>query len=346
MSRQIHFAFLLGLATLAARSEAVAADESVTTLANRQIRYTVPESGYHTMQRGGVTATIVDNGAVDDDTLTGHRAGYSGVASLTHTNRAGNLFVPNYAGLNYEHIHDGTSQDRDILFEPRRAPMELRVVNKHTVELYQAPSPTWKLESVLRYEMLKDGTIEMTLECIPRAKTFRNGYIGLFWASYIHQPRDRYIYLQRPDAHAQLDRWIGLTREDHGSPDYDIRHMPGEEISATDHLSRMHTSEPVDDRHREAIENQVRSSLSFYYGLCAEDMVYLMMFAQPDRVRLAYSPNGGGKSPEWSPAWDYVLHLDDAKLDHTYTWDVCLALFPYQSRTAILDEVSRYQSST
>ena len=62
---------------------------------------------YIVLQRGDVTAVIVNNEAVDDDILPGHRAGYSGVASLTHRRRSENLFVPLYAGLNFEHIISG-----------------------------------------------------------------------------------------------------------------------------------------------------------------------------------------------------------------------------------------------
>ena len=43
--------------------------------------------------------------------LPGHRAGYNGVASLTHKRRPSNLFVAAYGGLNFEHIHDGTAAD-------------------------------------------------------------------------------------------------------------------------------------------------------------------------------------------------------------------------------------------
>jgi hypothetical protein len=318
MSRQIHFAFLLGLATLAARSEAVAADESVTTLANRQIRYTVPESGYHTMQRGGVTATIVDNGAVDDDTLTGHRAGYSGVASLTHTNRAGNLFVPNYAGLNYEHIHDGTSQDRDILFEPRRAPMELRVVNKHTVELYQAPSPTWKLESVLRYEMLKDGTIEMTLECIPRAKTFRNGYIGLFWASYIHQPESLDIHFRGTDRDGDSNaKWIRGVTPSHG--------VLSTHVSKKDRRDFKHDAEfPL----TLAFNNSKHFYSEPWYYAVSHKMAFIQMFRPQDQIRLTQSPSGGGKG---NPAWDFQWFIPDYKVDQLYRMVMRAQYVPLES---------------
>src|SRR5213082_2376433 len=73
-------------------------------------------------------AVVVDNRAVDDDKLPGHRAGYHGLGSLKHDKQPRNLFVPSYAGLNFEHIHDGTVQDSKVLFEPRNAPMQLRVI--------------------------------------------------------------------------------------------------------------------------------------------------------------------------------------------------------------------------
>ena len=92
----------------------------VTTLANRSIRYAVAEKPYVVLRRADVEAVVVDNRAVDDPLLPGHRAGYSGIASLKHTKRPQNLFVPAYAGLNFEHIHDGAVQPRERLFEPRQ----------------------------------------------------------------------------------------------------------------------------------------------------------------------------------------------------------------------------------
>ncbi len=187
-------ALLVAIVFAPAAAEAqVPVERGVTSLANKQVKYQAGSDSYAVLRASGVQAVIVDNSAVDDDTLPGHRAGYSGLASLRHQD-AESLIVPAYAGLNFEHIHDGTNQNRDILFEPRRAPMQLRKVDDRTVELYQAPTPHWGLESCHRYQMLEDGTLELTFECVAHRETFTNGYIGLFWASYIHQPESLDIH--------------------------------------------------------------------------------------------------------------------------------------------------------
>src|SRR5262245_4322255 len=98
-----------------------------TSLSNPRIQFTVSASGYHILKRGPIEAVVVDNRAVDTPALPGHRAGYHGIGSLKHARQPRNLFVPAYAGLNFEHILDGTTQGREVLFEPRQAPMELRV---------------------------------------------------------------------------------------------------------------------------------------------------------------------------------------------------------------------------
>ena len=108
----------------------------------------------------------------------------------------------------------------------------------------------------------------------------------------------------------------------------------------------MRTSDLFDSTNLDS-EIQTRSlgihgPLPFYYGFCHDDLQFLMMFAQPDRFRLAYSPCGAGKEPAWNPAWDYVLHLDDAKTEIVYSWDVCLAVSPYKGRKGVLAEVRRY----
>ena len=145
---------------------------ALTTLSDASVKYQVPEKPYVVLKRADVEAVVVDNRAVKDDVLPGHRANLSGIASLTHRQRPENLFKAEAGGLNFEHIHDGTVQDRNVLFEPRMAPMELRVIDPYTAELYQKPTPHWGLESCHRYRLLEDGTIEMTFECIPRQRSF------------------------------------------------------------------------------------------------------------------------------------------------------------------------------
>jgi hypothetical protein len=292
--------------------------EGITSLSRPDLKWTVPDIGYHVLKRGDVRAIIVDNGAVDDHVLPGHRAGYSGVASLTHATQDASLFVPPYAGLNYEHIHDGTTQPRDVLFEPRRAPMQLRVIDQHTVELYQSPTPTWKLESVLRYQMLDDGTLEMTLECIPHAKTFRNGYVGLFWASYIHQPESLDIhFLGRPDATEKSPAWIRGVTPQHGV----LSTHPGVE---DERVFKHDEDFPLTLAFN---RSKFRYVEPWYFGL-SHGMAFVQMFRPGDDVRLTQSPSGGGQG---NPAWDFQYFIPDYKVGQRYQMVMRAMYLPYES---------------
>jgi hypothetical protein len=163
------------------------------------------------LKRGGVTAVVVDNTTIEPPLRRRRYGRLSGVVSLTRTGQRENLF--NLVGLNFEHIHDGTLAVKRDRFEPRTAPMELRKVDEHTAELYQAPTPQWKLESCGRYRLLADGAIEYTFECVPRADVFKNGYLGLFWASYVYEPEDRAIHFIGRTPGDARPRWVrAVTR--------------------------------------------------------------------------------------------------------------------------------------
>ena len=331
--RQLLFAIaLLQLCSGApAVSNAAEKPPRKTTLSNESMDYTIPKANYAVLRTGEVTAVIVNNEAVDDDVLPGHRAGYSGVAKLTHTRRKENLFVPAYAGLNFEHIHDGTEQPRDVLFEPRRAKMELRVVDEHSAELYQGPTPTWKLESCTRYSLLPDGTIEMTFECIPRAETFRNGYIGLFWASYINQPEslDIHFFGHTEGEGSDRARWVQGVTPQHG-------------VRPT-HLA-------TTDRRRFAHDEDFSLSLVFnrsnhrytepwYFGV-SHGMALAQMFRAKDEIRISQSPSGGGRG---NPAWDFQFFIPKYEVGQRYQMIMRAQYIPYQSHEQIVRKTAAHR---
>ena len=301
-----------------------------TTLSDPSIRYTVPEKPYVVLARGEVEAVVVDNRAVDDEVVHGHRSGYSGVALLRHASRRENLFVPAYAGLNFEHIHDGTVQDRDVLYEPRQAPMELRRINQHAVELYQKPTPHWGLESCTRYEMLSDGAIELTFQCIPRQRSFRNQYIGLFWASYIDQPESGAIhFLGHPAAGDPIPRWI-----DSVSPAHGVRatHLAAKDDRAFSHDENFPMSLVFN-------HSDVRYDEPWYYGV-SHGMAFVQIFRSRDQIRLAQSPSGGGAG---NPAWDFQAFLSDDQLDRPSTLVMRVLYLSYESPEQIRRAVERHR---
>lgn len=306
----------------AAEADHPLAAPGITSLTNPEVRFRTSGDHFAVLRRAEVRAVVVDNEAVDVPELPGHRAGYSGIASLAHRHREENLFVPSYAGLNFEHIHDGTTAGLTEKFEPRRFPMQLRIVDDHTVELYQAPTGNWKLESCGRYRLLEDGTIEYTFECIPRAGGYRNGYIGLFWASYIHQPQSGMISFRgRPREKDDAARWIEATSPQHG-------------IDSTHGPAASPTLPPVDADFPLTLVNHPSSYVytePWYFGV-SHEMALVLMFRQRDRIWLAQSPSGGGAG---NPAWDFQWFIPDYRVGEAYGFVMRASYLPYESREQI-----------
>jgi hypothetical protein len=150
---------------------------------------------HDTFKAGDLTAIIGDNAASGE-----HRAGYNGVWSLTHRTQKRNLFVPTVAGLNFEHIFDGSKRDTDgsskIFFEPRHAPMTFRKVSDTEAELHQAPTPTFHLESWTRFRLVAPHYLDLRFRCVATQHVFAHSTIGLFWASYLNAPLDKSLYFR------------------------------------------------------------------------------------------------------------------------------------------------------
>ncbi len=294
----------------------------ITSLTNPAVKFRVAEKDHVTLKKGDVTAIIVNNAAINLPELPNHRAGYNGVASLTHKNRRENLFVPIVAGLNFEHIHDGTKEGLKEKFEPRAFPMELRIIDDSTVELYQPPTGNWKLESCGRYRILDDGTIEYTFECVPRRGGYKHGKIGLFWASYIHQPEDKAIHFKgHLKASKAPGEWIKAITPNHG-------------VDSTHPFANGHQEMWVDEDFPLTLVNhpsKYEYTEPWYYGV-SHGMAFVQMFRPKDQIWLAQSPSGGGQG---NPAWDFQWFIPDYKVDEAYGFVMRAAYLPYESREQI-----------
>ena len=308
------------------------ASSGATTLTDPDQDYRVADQHHVVLRRGPVTAIVVDNEAIDRPELPKHRSGYNGVASLSHQRRPGNLFVPSIAGLNFEHIHDGTTEGLIEKFEPRKFPMELRIVSDHIVELYQPPTGNWQLESCGRYELLDDGCIEYTFECIPRAANYRKGFIGLFWASYIHQPEDKAIHFRGISREGDSkESWITAISPQHG---VDSTHPPADwsyGVEVDEDFPLTLVNHPSRYAHND----------SWYYGV-SHGMAFVQMFRPRDHVWLAQSPSGGGRG---NPAWDFQWFIPDYQLNRAYGFRMRAAYLPYESREQIIHDTRRHRDA-
>lgn len=294
-----------------------------TSLTNKSVRYALTDKPYVKLKRGNVSITVVDNSAIDLPDLPGHRAGYNGIASLTHTNQPKNVFVPAIAGLNFEHIHDGTKAGLIEKFEPRKFPIQIRKINAHTVELYQPPTGNWKLESCGRYCLLEDGTIEYTFECIPRQAKYSKGYIGLFWASYINRPEDKAIHFKgRNRLTDETPRWIKAISPKHGiaSTHPPTGTLSPVQVDADFPLTLVGNLSPHEHNH------------FWYYGL-SHGMALALMFRPQDNIWFAQSPSGGGNG---NPAWDFQWFIEDAEVGKSYGFTMRMAYVPFTSQSQLI----------
>ena len=302
-----------------------AAVPGTTSLPNSQVTYRTIKQHAVTLQRGPLTAVIVDNDQAPL-LLPQHRGGYNGIGRLQHAERTSNVFVPAYAGLNFEHIHDGTLAVNREKFEPRKNAMQIRIIDAHTVELYQAPTRNWQLESCGRYHLLPDGTIEYTFECIPRARSFRQDYIGLFWASYIQSPTDRAIQFWGQTTTDQRPQWIRAVSPRHG---IDSTHPPA------DHPARP----AVDPDFPLTLVNHpspYRYRSPWYFGV-SHGMALAYVFRSRDHVWFAQSPTGGGAR---NPAWDFQWFVPKYEVGQAYGFVMRLVYTPFVDQPRLSKHIS------
>jgi len=154
------------------------------------------------------------------------------------------------------------------------------------------------LRSRLRYELRGDA-IEFTYAGTPLADAWRkHGYIGVFFASYIHAPQDpalQFIGRTRPGRGDTTPRWIRHVPEAHG-------------VAANHRPAGSNWDPPLDEGFNISLVKGISDFeylYPFYFGRSGQNL-FVLMFERsgPDgELRFAQSPSGGGAG---NPAWDFV----------------------------------------
>lgn len=278
--------------------------------------------------------TIGGNAAMGE-----HCGGYNGIFDLTSTHQTETLFVPAYAGLNLELFFDRANVDPGWLIEPRRAPMEFRKINDRTAELYQPPTPLWKIENWTRFELVDPYYIDVTFRCIPHEATIDANAFGVFWASYINEPENKSIYFLHHRSSGNPPRWLQFCPQFHGH-DSTVKYahdpfqwdfVPGILTQFMyPSLSRMTYAEP------------------FYYGRF-KNMVWIAMFENPESTRFTQSPSGGGDTrtgDDTCPAWDFQFICPNYELGKEYQFRCRFAYKQWQGREDVLNEFKTYKESS
>ncbi|MCM4166354.1 hypothetical protein DHD08_01520 [Arenibacter sp. H213] len=259
-----------------------------------------------TLENGALKAMFIDNSSYGL-----HKKGYNGIANLFHNNQDSTLFVPEFAGVNLEHIFGGDSLTS--LFEPRRQPMTLKKISDTEIQLHQPKTSISKVESYTVFQLVDPHYIDVEFRFIVHDRDmFNQGYVGFFWASYINSPKILGINFKGKKNVRDTSEWEYAYSGEHGengthirdSDNYDFYIAPNFNIDLLVEVSEVFFTEP------------------YYYGRF-HNMVFAYLFDDPKEgvIRFSKSPSGAGKG---KPAWDfhYILPDFEIKKEYSIKWRV------------------------
>ncbi|NPU97306.1 MAG: hypothetical protein HPY51_08820 [Candidatus Omnitrophica bacterium] len=276
---------------------------------------------------------IIGNNAAQGD----HRAGYNGIFHLSSVHQPEPVFVPAYAGLNLEHVFDGSARfvDRNILFEPRNAHMSFKKVDERTAELHQPPTPVMRMQSVIRFRLVDPYSIDMEFRCVPHEDVFEGGAFGIFFASYINSPLNKSMYYLTEGGNGPVWQQFCTQFHNHDSTvkhvrdKFDWTFTPGAPTFLFTNISPVRYTEP------------------FFYGRF-KNMVLIVMFASPEGIRFAHSPSGGGLNAakdDTNPAWDFQYIVPNCQIGKEYGFCCRVVYKLWEGREDVLKEYAAYKNT-
>lgn len=285
---------------------------------------TVIDAATVTLKQGALEAVLATNANTD-----WHGGGYNGIARLVHQDQGDPLFIPFYSGFNFEHIFDG----RDAGFAPRGGKLSLWRFGPASAGIYRAAADCpWGLESMTRFTLVAPHFIDVDFAAVPTQTKYAMDYIGMFWASYINNPRDRAIYFlgRARDERKGRSRWITATSPAHDAQSTHVASFEPAVWKSLDSGKWPGLAANFSNFEFDAL---------FYFGR-VRNMVWVYMFDQQaisatQTLRFSQSPVGGGNL---NPAWDFHVIARPYQVGTPIRWRARCIYKPYVSAADVLQE--------
>src|SRR5207244_1640446 len=190
-----------------------------------------------------------------------------------------------------------------------------RKISDSEAELHQPPTPTFHLESWMRFKLVAPHYIDLTFRCKPHQHVFAYGYIGLFWASYIDDPENKSIYFRDDKG------WVQFSTQTHFDESTVVHLEDKTRLKFTpDTRTMLYTS-----------LSPLRFRDPLYYGFFGSQM-YILMFDRTEGIRFSHSPSAGGPPSTTETAWDWQFIIP--------AYDV-LQEYGYRARVVYRERCSR-----
>lgn len=282
---------------------------------------------FHELRTDELSVVIGDNCSSGE-----HEAGYNGIWRITSVHDGSPLFVPPYCGMNFEFVAPMSADDP---LEPKNHPMELVVENgDRQLTLHQTPTPTHHVESWMTYRTSGPAHLDWTFKYrLHDASAFPTGLAGFFFASYIHQPENKAIYLLSRDVYDSL-MWDQFCTTFQGRECAVIWEDNPYDVCFGPHDHGLYTSRAP-----------IRYAVPMFLGRRG-DMAFVLMFEEPHGVVICHGMGGGGFVEDRSdrhPAWDFFLYTNDAATRSQGHWNGRLVYKKFAGRDDVLKEYQAFQ---
>jgi hypothetical protein len=267
---------------------------------------------------------IGDNAAGPNE----HAPGFNGLWSLVPAGMQESMIGRQLAGLNLEHYINGTDEDGkapEVLFDPRRSPMEFKQLSDSRFLLYQPPTKFFQVESWTEFTVREPNIIDMSFRCIPHKEVFPNGWLGVFWATYVEAPEEpaaHFLGYETPEA--QSPKWLTTdgTQMVYGRTARVPLKFPGP--------MRGHAMATTDPR---------RWAEPFYYAVW-RDRAYIVMFDTDHDLGMYAGRNRTGKG--WNP-WDFQMIIHKPAVGARYELNMRMVVDRFKGKDWIMEKYREWR---